>query len=82
MDNYEYDDLAYSDYINFTSSELDEFYKNIIEPEIPHIEYLTHVQIGFIHLFLSVSFIIFQLLIFSVCFIIFYILKIDFIEFL
>uniref|UniRef100_A0A0N5B9B5 7TM_GPCR_Srx domain-containing protein n=1 Tax=Strongyloides papillosus TaxID=174720 RepID=A0A0N5B9B5_STREA len=65
MEYYLEDELAYSDYNNLTSGELQEIYRRL-HPTVPvFIKNLSQVDIGIIHLTLSVSFFIFQLLIFT-----------------
>uniref|UniRef100_A0A0K0G412 7TM_GPCR_Srx domain-containing protein n=1 Tax=Strongyloides venezuelensis TaxID=75913 RepID=A0A0K0G412_STRVS len=59
------DELALSDYDNLTSSELEALYRRIHSTVPIHTKNLSQVEIGIIHLTLSVSFFIFQFLIFT-----------------
>uniref|UniRef100_A0A0N5CFG8 7TM_GPCR_Srx domain-containing protein n=1 Tax=Strongyloides papillosus TaxID=174720 RepID=A0A0N5CFG8_STREA len=65
MDDYEYDDSIYINPNNMTDAEMLEFYKELIS-NFPHfLVRLKRSNIGIVHLALSVSFFIFQLLIFT-----------------
>uniref|UniRef100_A0A0N5B6S7 Uncharacterized protein n=1 Tax=Strongyloides papillosus TaxID=174720 RepID=A0A0N5B6S7_STREA len=65
MDKNEYDASAFLDFDNLTSAEKEEFYY-YFDSKIPlFLRKLTQVDIGIIHLTLSASFFIFQLIIFT-----------------